>query len=112
MITIKLFLIQLFATIAVLLINSILVFAYFNYIIVDLLPSYMNLNVPIHAIFVTLFGIHTFINNMRVPYSTYQLEEGDSIDDAISEELGDLTMHILQSSLCVFGLVIVMVLFA
>ena len=32
MITIKLFLIQLFATIAVLLINSILVFAYFNYI--------------------------------------------------------------------------------
>lgn len=113
MITIRLFLIQLFATIAVILINSILIYAYFNYIIVDLLPSYMILNIPLYAIFATLFAIYLFVNNLRIPFADYSaIETPDQIEEFIKEEITDITVHLLQSTFLTAALIIFMSIFA
>lgn len=112
MIEFKLFLIQVGTIIAILLLNSILLFTYYNFIIIDLLPLYKELTIPLHAIFVTLLTIFVLINNMKIPYSSYVVDDISEVPAIMKDELGNLISHILQSSFLVSLSVLIMALFS
>lgn len=112
MIEFKLFLIQVGTIIAILLLNSILLFTYYNFIIIDLLPLYKELTIPLHAIFVTLLTIFALINNMKIPYSSYVVDDISEVPAIMKDELGNLISHILQSSFLVSLSVLIMALFS
>lgn len=111
----KLFAIQIFAWLAIILLNSILVYAYFNFIIVDLLPHYMNFQIPLIAIFSTFLGIYIFINNLQIPFFDYSILTTESTDEdielCIQIELADITYHLMQSGGLTAGLIIFMGIF-
>lgn len=98
MIGLKLTAVQILSNVAIIIINTILLISFYNFVLLHNIQNFLNLNIPPSSIFFLMFTSFVFINNNSIPFSSYILDEDESIEEAFKEELFDITLHIFVSS--------------
>lgn len=91
----KLVILQLLTTIAITIINTILLISYFELVIIYNIDNFKDFYFPPYTVFYTMFIFFVFFNNLSIPYSNYQ---SDDLDKEIMDELYNITYHLLISS--------------
>ena len=105
--TLKMYIIQILSMLAIILINSAMLYTYFLYMKSEL-SHLLLLDISLQSIILTLILVYLFNINLQVPFSTYEIEHED-FDNEVNNELSDITHHILMSLITTVPFILYMV---
>lgn len=96
---IKIHAIQYATLIAIFTVNAILVYSYYQLVLVGNLHNIMNFTFKLSDFFFLFVTIYLLIANSSIPFHRYT--DDVDIDEQIASELSDVTTHIFLSALIV-----------
>lgn len=97
MIGLKLTLVNILSNVAIIIINTILIVSFYNFVILSNISDFMKFCIPPSSIFFLLFTLFIYTSNNLIPFSNYDVNSIESINEAFVEETLDIIFHILIS---------------
>lgn len=97
--SIKLLLIQITASIAVLLVNAVIAYSFYQLVVMTNLTDMMNLNFKITDFFFLLFSLYLMRINIAIPFHNYKATTLEEFQAEMHSELSGITDHIITSAI-------------
>lgn len=104
--SVKILMVQMIATVAVILINSGIVYSYYQLVLVNHLTDIMHFKFKLTDFMFFLLSFQLILMNMGIPFHNYNIEE--EFAPQLHDELSDITGHIMTSAIFTASLIVAM----